>query len=180
MKTINLPFEKLMNRTIEYLALTLQTKGHNEKPVLLHSIRVGFQLYELGYDEEIVLAGFLHDILEDTTLLKSDLQDQFGIKITQIIYANSFNPDIDDKTEQFKEMFARCVEYGEAALIIKAADILDNSHYIQFANMNENRAWLLFKMKYFIDISREFIGTEEIWIYLNEQYNVLRMELEKR
>ena len=169
MTDINLKFERLMNNAIEYLSTALNTTGHNDKPVLLHSIRVGFHLYELGYSEDIVLAGLLHDILEDTKSSKSDLQDKFGVKITQMVFANSFNPLI-------KDMFKRCVVYGKDALIIKAVDILDNSNYIQFVNNIEIREWLLFKMKSFIDISAELIKTEEIWIKLNEKYNNLLIE----
>ena len=169
MTDINLKFERLMNNAIEYLSTALNTTGHNDKQVLLNSIRVGFHLYELGYSEDIVLAGLLHDILEDTKTSKSDLQDKFGVKITQMVFANSFNPLI-------KDMFKRCVVYGKDALIIKAVDILDNSNYIQFVNNIEIREWLLFKMKSFIDISAELIKTEEIWIKLNEKYNNLLIE----
>lgn len=176
MKSIDLKFERVMNNAIEYLSIALNTKGHNDKPVLLHNIRVGFHLYELGYSEDIVLAGLLHDILEDTETSKSDLKDKFGAKITQIVSSNSFNALIEDKTEQFKDMFKRCMVYGKEALIIKAADILDNSNYIQFVDNKENREWLLFKMKSFIDISMELIETEEIWIKLNKKYNSLLIE----
>lgn len=176
MKRINLRLDRLMNKTIEYLSIALNTSGHNDKPVLLHSIRVGFHLYELGYSEAIVLAALLHDILEDTETSKSDLQDRFGLEITKIVSANSFNPLIEDKTEQFNDMFKRCVVYGKEALIVKAADILDNSHYIQFVNNKEDGEWLLFKMKSFIGISTELLEGEKIWIKLKEKYNSLLIE----
>lgn len=179
MKSINLKLERLMNNTIEYLSIALNTSGHNDKPVLLHSIRVGFHLYELGYSEDIVLAALLHDILEDTKTSERDLQNRFGLKITQIVSANSFNPLVEDKTEQFNDMFKRCAVYEKEALIVKAADILDNSYYIQFVNDKENREWLLFKMKCFIDISRDLLEDEEIWIKLKEKYHSLLIELER-
>lgn len=178
MRSINRNLEELMNNAIEYLAIALNTTGHNEKPVLIHSIRVGFHLYELGYSDDIVIAGILHDILEDTETTKSELQNNFGINITNIIAANSFNTLIEDKTEQFKDMFKRCMEYGREALIIKAADILDNSNYIKFVRNKEMRDWLLFKMDSFINISRELIETEEIWIKLKEKYKYLIVEFD--
>lgn len=73
-------------------------------------------------------------------------------------------------------MFKRCVVYGKEALIVKAADILDNSHYIQFVNNKEDGEWLLFKMKSFIGISTELLEGEEIWIKLKEKYNSLLIE----
>jgi guanosine-3',5'-bis(diphosphate) 3'-pyrophosphohydrolase len=178
MRSINRNLEELMNNAIEYLAIALNTTGHNEKPALIHSIRVGFHLYELGYSDDIVIAGILHDILEDTETSENDLQNKFGINITNIICANSFNILIEDKTEQFKDMFKRCRAYGKEALVVKAADILDNSNYIQFVDNKEMREWLLFKMNNFINISRELIGAEEIWIKLNEKYKNLLIEFD--
>lgn len=173
MENINFELEILMNNSIEYLSAAINTTGHNSKPVLLHSIRVGFYLYETGYNEDIVLSGLLHDILEDTETSKKDLEDKFGEKVTNIVSSNSFNTSIDDKTERFKDMFNRCVLYGKEAVIVKAADILDNSNYIQFVNDAEMRKWLLFKMKYFINISKDLIEKEDIWSTLNEKYNSL-------
>lgn len=173
MENINLDLENLMNNAIEYLSTALNTTGHNSKPVLLHSIRVGFYLYEAGYNEDIVLSGLLHDILEDTETSIKDLKDKFGDRVTNIVSSNSFNTLIDDKTKQFKDMFNRCVMYGEEALIVKAVDILDNSKYIKFVNDVEMRKWLLLKMKYFIDISKKIIEKDPIWNILNEKYNSL-------
>lgn len=173
MENINLDLEILMNNAIEYLSTALNTTGHNSKPVLLHSIRVGFYLYEEGYNEDIVLSGLLHDILEDTETSIKDLKDKFGDRVTNIVSSNSFNTLIDDKTKQFKDMFNRCVMHGEEALIVKAVDILDNSNYIKFVNDVEMRKWLLLKMKYFIDISKNLIEKDPIWNILNEKYNSL-------
>lgn len=176
MKNINTQLDRLMNDTIEYLAIALNTSGHNPKPVLLHSIRVGFYLYEMGYDEDIVLSGLLHDILEDTETTENDIRSRFGDKVAEIVSASSFDTSIHDKTEQFKDMFNRCVEYGRTALIVKGADILDNSNYIHLAHNKETRNWLLFKMESFINTSRELIEKEEIWKELNKNYDYLLNE----
>jgi GTP pyrophosphokinase len=68
------------------------------------------------------------------------------------------------------------VIYGKEAVIVKAADILDNSNYIQFVNDAEMRKWLLYKMKYFINISKDLIEKEDIWNTLNEKYNSLQTD----
>ncbi|SHF01282.1 Uncharacterised protein [Clostridium fallax] len=70
-------------------------------------------------------------------------------------------------------MFNRCVICGKEALIVKAADILDNSNYIEFAKNIEERNLLLFKIKSFIDISKDLIEEEYIWNKLNKKYNSL-------
>lgn len=63
------------------------------------------------------------------------------------------------------------------ALIVKAVDIMDNSSYIQLVNDRKTRDWLLFKMKSFINISKEMIQAEEIWGDLNKKYDSLIKEL---
>jgi len=177
MNKINSQLEGLMNSAIEFLAVSLNNTGHNNKPVLLHSIRVGFYLYEMGYSKNIVLAGLLHDILEDTDTPINDLCDKFGSNVAKIVSAASFNTSINDKTEQFQDMFNRCLNCGKEALIVKAVDIMDNSNYIQLVTDRKTRDWLLFKMKSFINISKEMIQDEEIWSDLNRAHDSLINEL---
>ena len=58
-------------RGIKFLARAMDQSGHNPKPVVLHS---GVSLYLLsqGYPEEIILAGNLHHIMEDTSTSMDD------------------------------------------------------------------------------------------------------------
>ena len=167
---INNEFEWKINNAISFLAVSLNNSGHNSKPVLFHSIRIGLGLYERGYSQNIVVVALLHDVLEDSDITESELEKEFGNEITMMIKANSFDRSIKDKTERFKDMFKRCYEYGKEVLIIKAIDILDNSNYIQLVEDDEIKKWLLYKMKYFLDISKEQIDTEPIWNELNNQF----------
>lgn len=86
-----------MDKAIEHLAISYKKTGHNTKPVILHSIRVGLKLFDKGYSEDIVLAGILHDIVEDTETSIEDVEIIFGTKIAQIVLATSFNKEITDK-----------------------------------------------------------------------------------
>ena len=173
---INPSLEKSMNNAIEFLAVALNSTGHNSKPILLHSIRVGFHLYDMRYNQEIIQAGLLHDILEDTETTE-ELIDKFGTKITRIVAATSFNPLISDRTKQFQDMFNRCVECGKETLIIKTVDLMDNSYYIRLVDDKETKTWLLFKLKNFIEISKEILEKEDIWNQLNKRYYILLKEL---
>lgn len=58
-------------------------------------------------------------------------------------------------------------------MIIKAADILDNSNYYHLALDKEKVKWLLEKMKYFIELSAEKLKGEIIHKELQKQYNKL-------
>ena len=64
--------------------------------------------------------------MEDTDSTIIQIEENFGTEVAQLVAANTFNSKIADKTEQNREMFARCKAKGKMALLIKAADILDN------------------------------------------------------
>lgn len=51
-------------KAISFLCKYMVNDGW-KKPSLFHSIRVGTHLFEQGYEKNIVIAGFLHDIIED-------------------------------------------------------------------------------------------------------------------
>jgi (p)ppGpp synthase/HD superfamily hydrolase len=112
-----------------------------KKPALFHSIRVGTHLFEQGYERDVVIAGFLHDVLEDGTDISEEvLQAEFGEKVLHIVKANSKDEAIEDKQERKKDLINRCIEAGEDASIVKASDILDNFFYYE---MTENEDELL-------------------------------------
>ena len=50
-------------------------KSEPEKPMIMHPIGVGIVLDEHGYDENVVAAGFLHDVVEDTHFTLDDIEE---------------------------------------------------------------------------------------------------------
>ena len=51
----------------------------------MHPLMVGNILREYGFDEHVIAAGFLHDVLEDTSYRKEDLERIFGSDITSLV-----------------------------------------------------------------------------------------------
>jgi (p)ppGpp synthase/HD superfamily hydrolase len=47
-------------------------------PFVTHPVEVACLLHEAGYGDEVVAAGVLHDVLEDTTAERADLEKSFG------------------------------------------------------------------------------------------------------
>lgn len=124
-RRVNYEIEKAIDYAIEYLSIAFKNSGHNEKPVLIHSIRVGLTLFNHGYSKDIVLAGILHDVLEDTEVSYEQLEE-FGIYIAQLVFAATINLRIQSKTERNRDVFYRCKALGRDALLVKCADISDN------------------------------------------------------
>jgi len=102
------------------------------KPVLFHSVRVGTHLFEKGYERDVVIAGFLHDTLEDgPDVTEQLLTEEFGPEVTRLVMANTKDEKIRDKAQKKKELIIRCISEGKKAAIVKAADILDNFYYYE-------------------------------------------------
>ena len=70
-------------------------------------------------------------------------------------------------------MFSRCQAKGKMALLIKAADILDNSHYWHLLADKELSQWLVWKIEYFLQLSRSELGEEQVWHKLSQRYQQL-------
>jgi (p)ppGpp synthase/HD superfamily hydrolase len=163
-----------VENAIKYLVVAINRSGHNPKPGILHSIRVGLFLFNQNYKQEIVIAAILHDILEDTDTKIEDINLQFGDKVGKLIEANTFNIGISNKLERDIEMIDRCKEEGKEALLIKATDIIDNSYYYYYICEDEAQFHkLMHKMEYFITVSSNEISEEPIWKLLTERYSEL-------
>jgi (p)ppGpp synthase/HD superfamily hydrolase len=162
----------MVERAIIYLVQSYISTGRNPKPVILHSIRMAIYLYNENYDQDIVVGALLHDLIEDTDITMEDIEKEFGSEVAKLVVANTFIRSISNKYERDKEMINRCKEAGKGAIIIKAADILDNGQYFYHLSKNEeDYARVLQKMKYFLELSSEELGNEPVWHLLKKQYD---------
>lgn len=92
---------KSMNRgkdKIEY-AIYYATKAHKNQrrkiedvDMIFHPYTVGMILQRNGCDEDIVAAGILHDVVEDTDHEFEDIEKEFGKKVRDYVYDAS-EPD---------------------------------------------------------------------------------------
>lgn len=150
----------------------------NPKPVVEHSKRMAERLKKYGYKEEVVTAALLHDLIEDAGVSPQTIKRKFGQKIADLVSAVSFNPKIKDYRAKYQEMFERTKKAGLEALVIKAADILDNNDYFDLIESPQKRKEVLRKMKYFVEISEDKIGKEKIYRDLAERYLKLKRNTE--
>ena len=163
--------EKEANQALHFAAKKLDESGHNPKPVLFHSFKISMLLYSQGYSRKIVLAAILHDLIEDTDTTKEELEEKYGKEIADIVDAVSFDPNIESETERTRKMFERCIECGKDALIVKCADLLDNIYFVYLAEPIQ-QVILFEKYRLFIQMSKDYIGEEEIYERLVRRYDI--------
>ena len=112
-----------------------QTRKTGE-PYIIHPLAVKKILEEWGMDEDTIIAGVLHDTVEDTGLTLEDIKTDFGETVaflvdgvTKLSTARNGMRDIDTYLPATKDNFLRLmIALGDdiRVLIIKLADRLHN------------------------------------------------------
>ncbi|MFA6228285.1 MAG: HD domain-containing protein [Patescibacteria group bacterium] len=157
-----------LEKAVKFLVEEYGRTGNNPKPVVLHSLRMAIYLLEAGCSYETAAAAILHDLLEDAGVSLERIKSEFGERIAEIVGAVSFDPKIDDPQKNYQEMFDRAKTCGREALLVKAADLLNNSCYYGLASADKQQS-LWGKVEYFLTLTQEEIGNEPVWLDLKKQ-----------
>lgn len=102
-----------------------------------HCVRTALNLASLKTDAQIISAGLLHDVLEDTPTKEEDLQKNFGEEITQLVknvtkigHYRYLNQDQEQAMNLVNLILA--ISQDLRVAIIKLADRLDNMRTLEF------------------------------------------------
>ncbi len=77
-------------------------KNEPEKPMVIHPIAVAKILEEYEAEANVVAAGYLHDVVEDTKYTIDDIRNEFGDDIANLV-ATATEPDKSLSWEERKE-----------------------------------------------------------------------------
>ena len=55
------------------------------EPYIIHPLCVGIILAELELDKETIVAGLLHDVVEDTVMTKEEIEKEFGGEVALLV-----------------------------------------------------------------------------------------------
>jgi len=107
-------------------------------PYVVHPYSVAIILSNYTDDENIIVAGLLHDVLEDVKeYSEEDMRQEFGEKITKIVkeVSEDKDPNVseDDRATwvQRKDKYlANLKNDSQGALLVCAADKIHNLHSI--------------------------------------------------
>lgn len=115
--------------TVHEVPVPQKRKG-KDTPYITHPLTVGLILSQAGASEEVVIAGILHDTIEDCvpygSVTREHIEKEFGLAVAELV---------DSVTEQNKslswaERKALALEhlkhFSHDSLLLKSADILAN------------------------------------------------------
>jgi (p)ppGpp synthase/HD superfamily hydrolase len=66
-----------------------QVRKGGDVPYVQHPVHVAILLLKHGFDEAVVIAGVLHDVVEDTSVTLEDVRAQFGDRVAGLVGAVS-------------------------------------------------------------------------------------------
>lgn len=109
-------------------------------PYVCHPFAVAMILHKVGYGEDVVIAGLLHDIVEDTYFSDTDVRGKFGDAVADLVKSVT-----EDKTlphEEMKEEYRQTVKKASnEAKAISAADLLANRVSLLLPLQQEKDPW---------------------------------------
>jgi (p)ppGpp synthase/HD superfamily hydrolase len=145
-----------MTSTLER-ALRLAAVAHRDQvrkgsgvPYLVHPMAVALILDRAGFDEEVVVAGLFHDLIEDTDVSLDQVREQFGDRVAETVAHCS-----EDKTDasgakrpwvdRKRDHLAAMADAPEAARAVALADKLHNLTSIQLDLIEGRPIWTTFQ-----------------------------------
>lgn len=120
-----------------------QTRLSGE-PYLSHPLAVADTLAEMGFDEPTVVAGLLHDTVEDTRVSIEELDERFGEEVADIVDGVTkislipFDNKDEAQAENIRKMIL-AMSHDMRVLMVKLADRLHNMRTLDFQKAHKQR-----------------------------------------
>lgn len=133
-------------------------KRHTGEPYITHPLAVALILTQMRMDPATIAAAILHDVIEDTPIEKSDLIEQFGkeiadlvdgvTKLTQIEFENRAHA----QAENFRKM-VMAMARDIRVILVKLADRLHNMRTLECLPPQKRRRIALETLEIFSPIA---------------------------
>ena len=161
---------KLTTATELVKARILGTRKGSLEPAYQHSVRVSATLERLGFSPDVVLAGMLHDIVEDGKTSLAELE-QLGCnaKVLHLVDLSSHAMHTAvqsslEKDQRWARMVARLEQANNPeAWAVKMADLLDNLRGSGSLKPERQAVFLEIKAPTYLRLTYPILGQDPLW-----------------
>lgn len=105
-------------------------KGSMPFPYITHLIATAFTLIDYTHDEDVIIAALLHDTLEDTDYTIDELQEDFGVRVRELVETVTEPKSTSENKiswREKKQIYAKQIKKGTLeAVLVAAADKIHN------------------------------------------------------
>ncbi|WJR77685.1 HD domain-containing protein [Bradyrhizobium sp. NP1] len=110
-------------------------KGRGSEPYINHLAEVANLLARVtdGADAELIAAGWLHDVIEDTATTREELAQKFGERVAALVVGCTDDMSLS-KAERRKKQIEDAPHKSPGAKLIKIADKVSNVRARIFLN----------------------------------------------
>ena len=144
------------------------------EPYIIHPVNVAIILAELELDKETIIAGLLHDVIEDTVMSYQDIEQEFGGEVallvdgvTKITQTNWGMDKEEVQAENLRKMFMAMAK-DIRVILVKLADRLHNMRTYQYWSLETQRRKAKETMEIFSPVASR-LGISKIKVELDDR-----------
>lgn len=143
------------------------------EPYIIHPLCVAIILADLELDKETIVAGILHDVIEDTVMNEEELTNEFGLEVTLLVDGVtklgqlSYDADkVEVQAENLRKMFLAMAK-DIRVIMIKLADRLHNMRTLKYMRPDKQRDKARETMDIYAPIAQR-LGISKIKVELDD------------
>src|SRR4051794_26814561 len=99
-----------------------QRRASDGAPFVLHPLEVSSLLNGRGFDDDVIAAGALHDVVEKSDVVLDDVRERFGERVASIVAALTEDESIEDYEQRKAALRQQACAAGVDARAVYAAD----------------------------------------------------------
>ena len=115
------------------------------EPYFIHPFEVAKILAKTRLDANTIIAGFLHDVIEDTETGAGEIEEKFGEDVKNIVLGVTKISTLDarkkesEAAENLIKMFLAAVEWDIRIIFVKLADRLHNMRTLKYLSRDRRK-----------------------------------------